>query len=80
MVTVPHYVANVVLGWRTYGKLGSYPGGFHEALLNAFNAADSQNRANLAEGFPEYDQALKMGDRELQAILDEEWQRRLEEA
>lgn len=72
--TVNPAIARSVLGFRTYSKYGTYPGGFEEALLTAFIKADSQNRERLAIGFPEYDEALNMSDTELLVILSNFWE------
>lgn len=66
--TISQHTAAIVLGYRTYGKLGMYPGGFEETILNAFHKADSRNYERLILGFPEYDTAFGMSDEELKVI------------
>lgn len=66
-------VALNVLGFLTYGKNGTYPGGFDETLLNAFVKADSRNRERLAIGFPEHDWALNLGIEKLREYIKIVW-------
>ena len=40
---------------------GVPPGGFMEALLNAWGRADNENWARLAKGFPELAAAFELG-------------------
>lgn len=41
-------------------RVGVQPGGFIVKLLSAMGAADSLNRAKLAEGFPDYVTAFEL--------------------
>ncbi len=68
-ITISPSVARNVLGF--YSLPGGWAlGGFDEALLTAFNRADSQNFERLAQSFPEYALALRAELQELKDIAE----------